>query len=125
VPRLRAALVVSSGLSFAASVGSRSGGGFRETSALALAGWRSQWEAGSWSAWGGVEGGTGMVVQSVSPTAYSGVLAAGVMVGVARDVSPGVAFALEATLDGELLKRNGKTAVIASPVGWFGVVFRP
>jgi ABC-type xylose transport system permease subunit len=51
-------------------------------------------------------------------------LAAGALVGLARDVTPGIAVAIEATLDAELLKRNGKLAVIAPPTAWLGLVMR-
>jgi len=124
VPGGRVALVTRRGLSLAISAGSRAGGGFRETSALALAGWRAQWTTGEWSGWAGVESGAGTVVQTVKPTMYTGALAAGALVGLARDVTPGIAVAIEATLDAELLKRNGKLAVIAPPTAWLGLVMR-
>jgi len=124
VPSVRAALVTRTGLSLAVQAGSRGGTGFRETSGLVLAGYRRWLVRGAWSGWAGVELGGGGVMQSVHPTAYSGVLAAGGTAGIALDVWRGTAIAVETTLHAELLKRDGRTALVASPAGWLGLVIR-
>jgi hypothetical protein len=124
VPGVRAALVTRTGLSLAVQASSRAGTGFRETSGLVLAGYRRAVVRDTWSGWAGVELGGGGVMQSVNPTAYSGVLAAGGTAGIALEIWRGTAIAVETTLHAELVKRDGRTALVASPAGWLGLVIR-
>jgi hypothetical protein len=125
VPAVRAELASPAGLSLAVDVGSRSGAGFRETSMLLLAGYRRDIVRGAWSAWLGLEIGGGAVAQSeIHPLAYSGIVATGGVAGLTLDVARHVSLGVETTLLAELLKRDGKKALVPATGVWFAVVFR-
>jgi len=122
VPRLRVALVLPVGLSLALDAYSRAGTGFRESSASLLAGYRRSFVRNDWSAWAGLELGGGAVIQSGRYDGYSGVLAAGGVSGLSLRVAPRLSVAFEATLPMELMKRDGKAALVALPAGWLGII---
>jgi hypothetical protein len=123
VPGLRAELVAPTGGSIAVDLGSRAGTGFRETSMRAFAGYRRTLSGAAWSTWAGLELGGGTVLQSSSgKLAYSGVLAGGAVAGGALRVARRLAIAIETTVPVEVMKRDGKTAVLAAPAAWLGLV---
>ena len=125
VPNLRARLDSPFGVSLALTTGTRTGPGFRETSSLALVGYRRGLASGRWAVSAGVEAGGGVVVQSqIEPTAYSGVFAAGLVAGASVDIVPRVSLALDATLPAALLRRDGELAVVALPAAWLGLSVR-
>lgn len=125
MPGARIELVTGRGLSLALAAGSRAGSGFRETSLRGAIGYRLGLTRGAWSAWAGLEAGGGAVIQSRQhPTAYSGVLSAGGLAGIALEATRRIAVAAEATLPGEWLKRDGKATLILVPAGWLGVAVR-
>lgn len=125
VPGLRAELAWPSGLSLALDAGSRAGTGFRETSIGVFAGLRRQVEHGAWSAWGGLEAGGGAVWQSeIHPVAYSAVLAAAGVAGIAYGLAPRISVAAETKLPAELLKRDGHASVVVVPAAWLGIMVR-
>ncbi|HZJ62528.1 MAG TPA: caspase family protein [Kofleriaceae bacterium] len=118
VPRVRIELVLPAGLSLALDASSRAGSRFRESSASMLAGYRRSVVRDAWSAWAGVEIGGGAVVQSGPYDGYSGVS------GISLRLAPRLSVAIEATLPVELLKRDGKAALLAVPAGWLGISAR-
>ncbi len=125
VPGLRVELVLPSGLSLALDAGSRAGPGFRETSMGVFAGLRRDVWHGAWSAWGGLEVGGGAVLQSeLHPSAYSAVVAAAGLAGFAYDLAPRISVAAETALPAELMKRDGRAAVLVVPAAWRGVIAR-
>jgi len=125
VPGMRVELVLPSGLSLALDAGTRAGTGFRETSMGVFAGLRRHVELGAWSAWGGLEAGGGAVLQSeVHPLAYSAVLAAAGVAGIAYDLAARISVAAETALPAELLKRDGRATVLVVPGAWLGVIVR-
>ena len=65
------------------------------------------------------------MLQSVSgKLACSGVLAGGPIAGGALRIAPTLAIAVETTVSVEVMKRDGKTAVLAAPAAWLGLVVR-
>jgi caspase domain-containing protein len=123
VPGMRVELVLSSELSFALDAGSRAGTGFRETSMGVFAGLRRGVWHGAWSAWGGLEVGGGAVLQSeLHPLAYSAVVAAAGLAGIAYGLAPRISVAAETTLPVELMKRDGHAALLVVPAAWLGII---
>jgi len=121
----RVELVAPAGWALSLDAGSRTGTGFRETSARVMAGYRIGLADGAWSAWAGLEIGGGVVVQSrVDPIAYSGVLATGGIAGGAVRLTSRLSAVIEAALSAEVLKRDGATVAIAVPAGWLGILVR-
>lgn len=122
LPSVRARLDAPMGLSLAITASSRRGAGYRETSALALVGFRLGVARERWTASAGIEVGGGFVVQSqIEPAAYSGVFSAGLVGGASIAVVPRVSVALDATLPAALLRRDDRLAVIALPAAWLGI----
>jgi hypothetical protein len=107
---------------FAASLDARagSGDGFRERGATAIAGYQLGLVRGPWRAWVGLGGGIGVVEQLSASNVATGALVAGPWAGASVHVAGPVSLAIEAQLDGALLRRDGATAVIALPGAWFG-----
>ena len=64
------------------------------------------------------------VQSQIHPFAYSGVLAAGAIVGGALRLTSRLSAVLQATLSTEVLKRDGGAAVLAVPAGWLGILVR-
>lgn len=125
VPRLRVELGLASGLSLALDGGSRAGTRFRESSLAAFAGVRRDAWRGAWSGWVGLEVGGGAVWQSeLHRLAYSAVVAAAGVAGIAYGVAPRVSVAAETTFPVELVKRDGHVAALVVPAGWVGVILR-
>jgi hypothetical protein len=125
VPAVRAELATQAGPSLTLDVASRAGTSFRETSILLLAGYRRGIVRGAWSAWLGLEIGGGAVMQSeIHPFAYSGILATGGVAGLTLDVARHVSLGVETTLPVELIKRDGKEALVVLPGAWFAIAMR-
>ena len=125
VPGMRAELVLSSGLSFAAVAGSRYGVGVRETSTLLLAGYRRTITRGDVSAWAGVEAGAGAVIQSdVHPSAFSATIAIGAIAGASVALSPRVSAEVEGSLPAALMRRDGNATILALPALWLGIAVK-
>ncbi|MFT3693768.1 MAG: caspase family protein [Kofleriaceae bacterium] len=120
----RIELVSPRGLSAALSVSSRSNT-FRESTALALVGYRTGLTRGALHGWLGAELGTGFVLQTGLmhdvPAAYTAALAFGAYAGISVDVAPRWSIALTPAYDAAVLRRDGKAALVGLPGIWFGV----
>jgi len=116
--------VLPAGLSLSIDAYSRAGSGVRESSARVLAGYRRSSVRDAWSAWAGVEVGGGAVMQSGRYEGSSGVLSAGGIFGVSLRLARRLSVAVEATLPMELMRRDGKAALVAAPAGWLGILVR-
>jgi hypothetical protein len=122
VPGARVELVFPAGLSLAFSAGSRTASGVRETAVGGFVGYRRTATWAAWSAWGGLELGGGAVTQSSrGNTSYSGMFAAGAVVGLGYELTPGLAFAIESIVPAELIKLDGKVSVLVAPSAWLGL----
>jgi hypothetical protein len=113
------------GPSLAMTLGSGRGIGFRETSALLFAGYRLGIERGRFRAWGVLEAGGGLVVQSIDgrSSASSAALAVAPGAGASVDLTRPFALVLEAALPAVLLRRDDRTAVTPLPGLWLGLQF--
>ncbi|HEY1812931.1 MAG TPA: caspase family protein [Kofleriaceae bacterium] len=128
VPAARLELVLPSGLSATLFGGTRGttsyGADFRESQLFALVGYRRGIEHGRWRAWIGAEVGAGVIAQTHLVTdEYSAAAAAGVFAGGSVDLSSRLRLALEPSIDGELLRRDGGAAAVAIPGVWLGFMF--
>jgi hypothetical protein len=105
-------------------LGSARGVGFRESSAIAIAGYRWTRERSRLGAWIGADLGGGAVAQDIDVTRrrWTGVIAGGPAAGLAVRVGGPLALAIEGHAPLALMRRNGGTAATWLPAAWLGVV---
>ncbi len=128
VPALRGELVSSSGFSLAIDGGTRFhsalGNPLRESDVFVLVGYRRGIGRGPWRAWLGAEAGAGVVVQSdLMPDNYSAAAEANLVAGASYEIAKAIKIAVEPSIGGELLRRDGSMAVLAVPAVWLGLGF--
>jgi hypothetical protein len=100
------------------------GDGFRESSALALVGYRRGWAGRRLRAWIGADLGGGAVAQDIDTTRrrWSGVLAGGPAAGASLHLDRRFAIGLELQAPLALLRRNGGTVVTWLPAAWLSAI---
>lgn len=124
VPGLRVEAVSHGGWTLAVQALSSHPSGYRETEALALAGYRRAWPRGRWLLWAGAGLGGGVIVQSaMEPTRFSGALAVEPIAGVEYHLTARIAYEAAVTAPVQVVKRDGHYAGLLLPAGWFGLSF--
>jgi hypothetical protein len=118
-PSLRVGVTSSplSGISYGASVATGRAGGFRETAAFALVGYRLGWTRSRFEAWIGGEAGPGAIIQQVDgdDTAWSGALALVPRAGAGVRVAPRLSIGLDSEVTVTVLRRDGGIDLAAVP----------
>lgn len=123
-PGLRVEAVSRDGWTLAVQAFSSHPSGYRESEALALAGYRRGWRYGRWLLWTGVDVGGGMIIQSaLSAIGFSGVLAGELATGAEYHLTSRIAYELALTAPLEVLDRDGHYTALLLPAGWLGFSF--